>query len=26
MTGGLKRFHESGQSHFLTYSCYQGIR
>jgi putative transposase len=23
MTGGLKRFHESGQSHFLTFSCYQ---
>jgi putative transposase len=23
MTGGLKRLHESGQSHFLTFSCYQ---
>ena len=23
MTSGLKRFHESGQSHFLTFSCYQ---
>jgi putative transposase len=23
MTGGLKRFHASGQSHFLTFSCYQ---
>jgi len=22
MTGGLKRFHESGHSHFLTFSCY----
>jgi putative transposase len=26
MTGGLKRFHESGQSHFLTFSCYQRQR
>ena len=23
MTSGLKRFHESGQSHFLTFSCHQ---
>src|SRR5579863_4196809 len=23
MTSGLKRFHESGQSHFLTFSCYR---
>ena len=26
MTYGLKRFHESGQSHFLTFSCYQRQR
>ena len=26
MTGGLKRFHASGQSHFLTFSCYQRDR
>jgi len=25
MTGGLKRLHESGQSHFLTFSCYQPV-
>ena len=23
MPSGLKRFHESGQSHFITFSCYQ---
>ena len=23
MTSGLKRFHDSGQSHFLTFSCYR---
>jgi REP element-mobilizing transposase RayT len=24
MPRGLRRFHESGQSHFLTFSCYLG--